>query len=309
MEKSKELLLMHSATEKLSLTERVNIMLTPRHYTLKKEEIPVKYRYQAKRIAPSLFEGLLKEERKYDYLVFKEEEQWVFIAYDIAEISDFLLSKGIRPEQVSKLFFAQQAREAFDAPVFLGSRDALTVIDGTVVVVPRVLLGEEMAPKPFNSSFMPDSGGVSLDGAYGSLLSRKQAITLSVLFMLFAVLFFAEGMRYGGGAQAASKQLEALKEEEPSLRSERVRKSIAQKYRKIDTEERKKREVVRSLSKMIFKGVTLTGFHLDGTRFKAEFSCSNAKVAGRLKQLAAREKFSASQTAESSNKVTIEGQQ
>jgi hypothetical protein len=59
MGNNKDLLLVHSAMERVTLVESVNVMLTPQFYTLKKEALPVKYAYQAKKIAPSLFEGLL----------------------------------------------------------------------------------------------------------------------------------------------------------------------------------------------------------------------------------------------------------
>ena len=52
-----------------SLSHSVNIMLTPQFYTLKKEKLPVRYLYQAKKIAPSLFDGLVEDIQKYDYLV------------------------------------------------------------------------------------------------------------------------------------------------------------------------------------------------------------------------------------------------
>ena len=60
MGSNKELLLVHASMEDVSLAHSVNVMLTPQFYTLKKEELPVKYLYQAKRIAPSLFDGLLE---------------------------------------------------------------------------------------------------------------------------------------------------------------------------------------------------------------------------------------------------------
>ena len=84
----------------------VNIMLTPQLYTLKRESLPVKYAYQAKRIAPSLFEGLLEEPSHYKYFVSKEKESWLFIAYDLEAIQTFLDEKGIALAFVSKMYFA-----------------------------------------------------------------------------------------------------------------------------------------------------------------------------------------------------------
>lgn len=294
MGSNKELLLIHASMENISLSSVVNVMLTPQFYTVKKETLPVKYLYEAKKIAPSLFDGLLEAGRAYRYLVFKEEENWVFIAYDPEKISDFLLSKGIRPEQVSKLFFAQQALASFSAPVLLGKKEALVVLDNTVTVVPRAVLGEETQPLVFDRSFTPRTG-VSLEGAYGSVFNLKQALVLAAVFIGFAAIFFAEGLRYGNAAE--TEEMQRLLEAYPSMQSGIQRKNIAEKYRMIDTAERKKREMIRVLSKMIFKGVTLTSFILNEKHFKAQFSCSNDKVAKRLKELAEKEKLHTSKAA------------
>jgi hypothetical protein len=280
-------------------------MLTPQYYTLKKEELPVKYLYQAKKIAPSLFDGLLEEVGSYEYLVYKEKEKWVFIAYNPGQIRSLLLSKGINPEQVGKIFFAQQAVEHFKAPVFLGENEALLALDDTVVVVPQEALDDEVESIPFTNDFTPKSG-ITLQGSYGSLFSLKQAIALASVFLLFAGMFFVEGWRYGNDSQAENEEIQRLLEAYPSLQSKMKRENIASKYMTIDTLERKKRDIVKSLAGMIFKGVTFISFTLNEKQFKALFSCSDAKVAKRLMELAKKEKFKTSKDA-GSNDLWIEG--
>ena len=142
--------------DKVTLSSDVNVMLTPQFYTLKKEPLPVQYAYQAKRIAPSLFEGLLEEGKSYEYIVWKEEEDWVFIAYNLEMIAAFLEDKGFALEQVSKLFFAQQSAKFFTDPMLLGSNEALVSLDNVIVVVPKSALGEsKSASLPFTDSFTP----------------------------------------------------------------------------------------------------------------------------------------------------------
>ncbi|TET87540.1 MAG: hypothetical protein E3J96_05245 [Sulfurovum sp.] len=305
MGSNKELLLVHASMEHVSLSHSVNVMLTPQFYTLKKEPLPVKYLYQAKKIAPSLFDGLLEEGRSYEYLVFKEEGIWAFIAYDVDEITEFLSTKGIKAEQVSKLFFAQQSLSSFTDPVLLGKKEALVALDDAVVVVPQAALEEETKLLTFNDSFTPKTG-VTLQGAYGSFLSMKQAMVLAIVFTIFAGMFFVEGWRYGNDSKAGEEEMQRLLEEYPSLQSKMQRKNIATKYKTIDTAERKKREVVKSLSRMIFKGVTLTSLALNEKSFKAQFSCSDAKVAKRLNELAKKEKLNTSKVSDGDD-VQIEG--
>ena len=297
---------MHSAMERVTLVESVNVMLTPQFYTLKKEALPVKYAYQAKKIAPSLFEGLLEEGGNYNYMVSKEEDTWAFIAYDIESITAFLETKGITAEKVSKIFFAQQAVNSFTAPLALNEKEALVVLDDIVVVVPRMALGNEEEPSLiFDNGFTPKSG-VSLQGSSSSVLTQKQALWLAAVFMLFAGMFAVEGSRYGGDNASAGAELESLYESYPALQSSYTRQGIVDKYRTIDTNERKKRDAIKAFSGMIFKGVTLTSLHADDKGFQAQFSCASADVAKRVKELAKKAHYNTAKV-KGSTDLRIEG--
>jgi len=157
-ENSKPLLLVYRQMPQQMLDTTVNIMLPPQFYTLKKEALPVKYQFQVKKIAPSLFEGLVEKKDEYEYFVYKEDEEWVFIAYNPKEIHDFLESKGILAEQVAKLFFAQQMSHTLKYPVLLGDKNALLSIAGEVVVIPRSALKEESSAITLDETFTPKKG-------------------------------------------------------------------------------------------------------------------------------------------------------
>jgi len=305
MGSSKELLFVYTGMEQVTRSDAVNVMLSPRFYTLKKEALPLQYAYQAKRIAPSLFDGLLEGGRHYDYMVWKEKEAWVFLAYDLEMIVAFLESKGFALENVSKIFFAQQAVTLFDKPMLLGKNEALLSLDGVVVLVPRSALANEEPTLVFNNSFTPKKG-VMLQGAYGSILNLKQALMLAGIFSLFALMFFIEGLRYGGNTKAGEEEMQKLLESYPALQSKYTRESIAAKYRTLDTAERKKREIIKALASMIFKGVVLTSLEMDDKVFKVYFSCKDAQIANRVKALAEKNKMNASAVS-GSNDLKIEG--
>jgi len=306
MGNNKELILAHTSMKDVSLTEEVNVMLTPQFYTLKKEALPVSYAYQAKRIAPSLFDGLLEEGRHYDYMVWKEEEEWVFLAYDLEMIRVFLKRKGFALEHVSKLFFAQQSVGLLDKPLVVGENSALVSLDHTAVIIPRTALGEEEgALSSFDNSFTPKRG-VVLPGAHGSLFDVKQTAVIATVFGLFALMFFVEGWRHSSNAEAGEAQMQELLEAYPSLNSKYTRDSIISKYKTLDAKERKKREIIKTLSDMIFKGVTLTSFDMDEKGYTVAFSCKNTQVAERLKALAKKNRLNISSSG-GSNEVKIEG--
>jgi len=303
---NKELLFAHPSMKQVTLSEDVNVMLPPQFYTLKKEALPLNYTYQAKKIAPSLFDGLLAEGKPYEYMVWKEGEEWVFLAYDLEMITTFLKSKGFALENVSKLFFAQQAVDLFDKPLWLGENEALVSLDHMVVVVPRGALTQDEGPALFfDNSFTPKKG-VPLQGAYGSVLSMKQASMLAAICTLFALMFFVEGWRYSNNAQAGEAQMQELLEAYPSLESKYTRDSIVAKYKTIDTVERKKRDIIKTVSGMIFKGVTLTSLEIDETKYQVQVTCKDSQVAKRVQALAKKNKLNTSMTA-GSNDLKIVG--
>ena len=292
---SKALLLVYRNMQQQDFSHTVNIMLPPQFYTLKKETLPLKYAYQAKKIAPSLFDGLLEDVDNYDYMVYKEDENWVFIAYDLHEIADFLQSKGIQAEKVGKIFFAQQALDSFTAPVLLGEKDALIAMDGVVVNVPQIALQEDFKVQKINSTFTPKTG-VSLEGSFHSVISQKQAIGLAAIFVTFAVLFFVEGWRFSNDSSTIKAEIETLLEEYPALQSQYTRKSIAEKYKTIDRTERRKRDIVKTLAGMIFKGVKVDAFKMDEKNFMVRYRCTDAKVAKKLRELSKKLGFNSVKT-------------
>ncbi len=307
MENTKTLMLVHSGMKYLTSmpSDGGNVLLTPQFYTVKREAIPVKYAYQAKRIAPSLFEGLLENLQAYKYFVFKEEDVWVFIAYDLEMIRTFLEDKGFDLEKISKIYFAEQALNDFSSPVLLGEREALVNLNGTMTVVPQIALSSDEKPMQISSSFTPKKG-ISFEGRKKSYISSNEAYTLASILALFAMLYFVEGSRYGGENIAQEQEMQALLVEYPSLQSSYTRESIADKYKAIDKKERKKRDVIKSLSQMIFKGSTLTSLSLDNKKFQAEFACKDKRVSKKLQELAKKEKFNTSKVA-NGNDVKIEG--
>ena len=277
------------------LSEAVNIMLPPQFYTLKKESLPLKYAFQAKKIAPSLFDGLLEQGTEYDYMVYKEDEQWVFIAYAIEEIARFLQSKGIDATQTGKLFFAQQALNSFADPVALGEKDALVAMGDVVVNIPQVALKEGMELQQIDESFTPKTG-LSLHTSFHSYLTQRQAIALAALFTVFSLVFFAEGWQAGDSSGKIKEEINKLLEENPSLQSQYTRKSIAAKYKDIDSRERRKRDVIKTLAGMLFKGVKVDTFKMDEKTFMIRYLCSDAKVVKHLGEIAKKLGFSSVKT-------------
>ena len=307
MENDKEVLLVHQAMEAVNLTDSTNIVLSPQFYTYKEEEIPVQYAYQAKRIAPSLFDGLLDDDKTYEYITWKKEDRWCFVAYDMDEIVAFLASRNIATDVIFKIFFMQQLETCLQAPVCLGSKECLVSIEGRIVVVPNMVLSEDEVPtETLSETCLPKHGGLTVKREGGLFFSARQLHLMSGVLIVFALLLIIEGMRYTKADKSADEDLSALLEEHTSLSSSYVRESELEKYTAIDTKERVKRNVIKSVSGMIFKGVTFESMEMNEKKFSILFGCSNVKVCAKVIEIAKKEQFNTSKP-KGSSQVKVEG--
>jgi hypothetical protein len=282
----------------------IDLILTPQFYTLRREMLPVKYAYQAKKIAPSLFDGLIEGSEKYEYFVYREGDAWVFIAYDPEEIITFLREKGIPLEKVKRVCFAQQVASQLSMPIKLGEQSVLTVINDTVTVAPLSAVKESVAFDP--KRLQVPKKGVHLDAGSSSVISKKQMLILSAIVLMFGLLWLIEGVRYNKDNSLLQNKIAKFYAENPSLQSSYTRESVAGKYRKIDTVERKKRYIVGKIAGLLFKGVTLEMFDMNSKGYKAMFSTTDGNVAKRLKALLKSAGFTESPLS-SGDKIVIEG--
>lgn len=297
-------MLLGNSLQTVESLKAINIMLPPQLYTLKRQDLQVKYLYQAKKLAPSVLENLLEEDKNYEYYVFREDDDWIFIAYDHDEIALFLKSQNIAAEQISKLYFAQQVVEKFSTPVLLNRDEVLSRVQDTVTVIPRALLPLETKFQTFDSSFTPASG-VSFGANIDSVIGKKDTWILGTIFFLFAVMFAAEALRYNRVIAVMQDEVTLLLEEYPALQSQYARENIATKYRKIDKDERHKREVLNDISRLVTPGVEVESLLLDSKHISVVLKCPNEKGVTRIQSIAKKKKYKASRIG-SENIIKIE---
>ena len=64
-------LFIHRDMKHINLLNSVEIILTPQFYTFMRENLNIRFAYQAKQIAESLFDDYLDSSKKYQYHVYK----------------------------------------------------------------------------------------------------------------------------------------------------------------------------------------------------------------------------------------------
>jgi len=138
--KSTEILFLDKDTASASLQGKGVLILSPAFYWFTKEQMQLPLS-QAKKIAPSMFEGITPP-GEYSYYVEKVGDEYWFFAYNDQEILDKLAAIGIKPSQISKVYPAQLAFKDIQTPIEVGNK-VLVNDNGTIILLPKSLVKAE----------------------------------------------------------------------------------------------------------------------------------------------------------------------
>jgi hypothetical protein len=251
MGRSNRRLLVHKHMAEIKINETVDIILTPHFYTFIREELAIKFTYQAKNIAPALFDDYLESNKSYQYHVYKCGEGWCFFAYAINEIISFLQQKGIEPYRIGKIYFAQELASQLNKPLSLSNHDALYTIDQTVTILPKRLFPSETTYGEIDLEKVVLRNGISISSSLDSVIPMKQTVIISSLLLILAGEFMIEGHRIKASIADQYKLQEDLLADNPKLASSLIRNSQLERYQPINDQERKKRDNIMLISKIL----------------------------------------------------------
>ena len=294
MDKSNNRLFIHRNMEPVSLEHSVEIILTPEFYTLIREELDIRFAYQAKQIAEALFDDYLNASKEYQYHVSKADDAWYFYAYNIQEIEDFIESIGIEKHRVSKIYFAQELSSHLKEPIQLSDKNILQTIEETVTIIPLRLMDPNVNFTSMDLKEVKLTSGVSMGASHNSLVSLKETILLSSMFFILGTIFIFEGNRIKASISKDEAQLIALIDDNPSYGSTMLRENILEKYQPIDKNERSKRQSIKDISKLLSAKSALSSLSIVKSKITVEIKTSDANIARQVAQNAKVRNFKSS---------------
>ena len=276
------------------LLNSVEIILTPQFYTFIRENLDIRFAYQAKQIAQSLFDDYLDTNKEYQYHVYKCKEDWCLFAYNIHEIEVFLESVGIEKHRVSKIYFAQQLSEQLHQPIQISEKNALLTIDNTVTLIPIKLLPSDVEYNDLNLKEQKLSSSISMGASLDSFISLKETLMLGSLFLILGGIFFVEANRIKASVSNKEKIRTKLLEEYPKYVSSMRRQSILDKYQPINKQERKKRETLKEISKLLSSNSQLETLTVQKDKIIANIKTTNATTLNQVSRNAKAKNFKSS---------------
>ncbi len=274
MGKSNKRLLVHKDMPNIDINGHIDIVLSPQFYTFLREELGIKFAYQAKQIAPSILDDYLEDSQNYQFFVYKYKNYWYFFAYNIDEISIFLENRGVKKYQINKIFFAQELSQYLDNSIInLGDKKCLINIDDIVTVVSKRLIEDET--KELDLKALQLKEGVSISSSFGSIIPFKYTLILTTLLFILGGIFVAEANRAKNSIRDDEEKLDLLLQRDTKLNSKRIRESILAQYEPIDKIERLKRDILVDISKLLSTHTRLKELRLDDKKISAIIETDN----------------------------------
>ena len=173
-----------------STKEKVNVIISPSLYWVKRVSLPVKYVRQVYALLPSLFEDILPE-GIYSYSAYKSGDEFYIFAYNDKLILDTLSQKKITNSQIKNVYFAQSELSFIETPVKINEMQSLYLKDDILMLIPSVWLEEN---SDLNLAALTLSKHKITLKQFSHLVNDKSLYTLiaiaSVLLVLIATEYF-----------------------------------------------------------------------------------------------------------------------
>ena len=187
----KKIIFLDPHTELVLSDEKLNIILSPSLYWVKKVTLPLKYARDAKKLLASLFEDLLPE-GNYSYSVYKDErEEGIFFifAYEDKTILDLLTKQGIASANISSIHFAQSELNSLQGAMKINETQSIYVKDEIVTLVPCCWI-EESGDLDL-SQIKLSKHKITL-AQFGHIVDNSSLMKIAAILSVFVVLTWIE---------------------------------------------------------------------------------------------------------------------
>jgi len=177
-------------SEPMHIDEKVNIILSPSLYWVKKISLPVKYVRDALKLLPSIFEDILPD-GNYSYSAYKCEEtkglnsDFFVFAYEDKRILDVMSDKNITMLNVVNVYFAQSELQNIEGAVKINERQSIYVKDELVILVPCCWVEEK---GDLDLALLPLSKHKIILQQFGHIVDSRSLYTIGALMLVMILL-------------------------------------------------------------------------------------------------------------------------
>ena len=168
--------------------EKVDIILSPAFYWVKKMPLPVKSVREVKKLLPSIFEETLPL-ATYSYTAYKRKDTFILFAYEDKKILDFLTAKGINSSNISGIYFAQSEFEDSEEAYTVSETQSIISKDALVILIPSLWISKK---QPLHLEEKILSKHKILLQQFGHIVDRKSLYTIVGILGILAIILMVE---------------------------------------------------------------------------------------------------------------------
>ena len=181
-------------SEAVNVNEKVNIILSPSLYWVKKISLPVKYVRDALKLLPSIFEDTLPDGH-YSYSAYKCEDtegsnsDFFVFAYEDKRILDVMSEKKISISNVANVYFAQSELQNTHGAAKVNEKQSIYVKDELVILVPCCWIEEK---GNLDLTFLSLSKHTITLQQFGHIVDSKSLYSIGAMILMLILLVGSE---------------------------------------------------------------------------------------------------------------------
>jgi len=225
------------------ISKKIDIIISPEFYWVRKFEIPVKTETQARHVLPTLFEDIIDDISILTYQVIKLEENiFLCFAYENKEIYEAIKKLDIPITQINSLYFAQNECKSFKSFEADSSKFMYTS-EGILIKVPNNLLENTLNLEKVIDSIKLSSHKLQIK-LYNDVIGTKFYYSLFTIFAILILMNFFKYFSYSNEISSLEETIKKVKQVNKLPSSMIQTNSILNSYDKKISNENKKREAI-----------------------------------------------------------------
>jgi len=217
---------------------KIDIILSPSLYWVKKVKLPVTTVREVKKLLESIFEDSLPE-GNYSYSAYKVEDEFLLFAYEDKKILQLLSQKGIALSSVSSIHFAQSEFDTIESAIKINDDEAIYLKEGVVVITPLSWVKNYEVLDLEDKTLSKHT--IKLQ-QFGHIVDNKSLYKIGIVGVIFAFILIAEIFITTTKTEAileAKDEIFANYKLQPTMMQNRSTKSKYNSIHKIQTKLRK----------------------------------------------------------------------
>ncbi len=169
-------------------SKKVNIILSPSLYWVKKMSLPVTSVREVKKLLPSIFEDSLPAGH-YSYTAYKNGEDFILFAYEDKKILDLLAQHGIASADVASIHFAQSEFKELSSMFCINEKQCMYLKDELLVLVPSAWISKK---EKLNLDTVTLSEHTIKLQQFGHIVDNRSLYKIGLLLSILALILIVE---------------------------------------------------------------------------------------------------------------------